>query len=384
MAKYVANTLTNILEKDTVRMMLDKTHDDLSEVIDIVKSYWLMDLHSRKPAPATVESTTDLDLLTFLYALSGRNAAINLPKYVNVRPTILKEGEMIVSKENRHGIVLGPGSNQDTFMFNVKIKDMNVMGKDASGQDVVGMDRNYILTNFDGNWYNGWKSINFMPSTEENKFITENELWTGNSIVFSNFVHPNRWISFFGQYYFESKLLIQVLKDRAVYYRAVTKDMIKAGVKFPKVTKQQPGVPKGKSTTPAKRTEVGGSEIIKVPAFYVELDVPESEKEYPEYKYTSKNLKKLSDLVWQYTYKDIPRLQVMVRATELAHFNAADRFPAWIKNTEWQKDFIPKGKRNKWERLILFQPKIGEFGVAIRKRTMMKSEEVSISYFNQN
>lgn len=384
MSKHIANTLTKILEKDTVRIMMDKTHEDLSEVIDTIKSYWMMDLQSRKPAPATIESTTDLDLLTFLYALSGRNAAINLPKYVNVRPTILKEDEMIVSKENRHGIVLGPGSNQDTFMFNVKIRDMNVMGKGKDGQDVVGKDRNYVLTNFDGKWYNGWRNISFMPSAEENKFITENELWTGSSLVFSNFVHPNRWISFFGQYYFESKLLLQTLRERATYYRAVVKDMQSKGVKFPKSEIKMPGRPKSGYSKGPKKIAVGDAETIKVPAFYVELDIPDSEKDYPEYEYTSENLKKLSDLAHKYTYKDVPKIQVMVRATELAHFNAADRFPGWIKDTEWQKDFVPKGKRAKWERLILFQPKVGDFGVAIRKRTVIKTEEVSISYFNQN
>ena len=381
--KYIANTLTGILKKDTVRIMLDRSHEDLSELIEFVKSYWLMDLQTRKPAPATIDGGTDLDLLTFLYALSGRNAAINLPKYVSVRPTILKKDEMIVSKKNRHGIILGPGSNQHNFMFNVKIKDMNVMGKDKLGNDVVGKDRNYILTNFDGKWYSGWDAINFMPSTKENKFITENELWTGNRIVFKNFVHPNRWISFFGQYYFESKLLLNILRERSSFYNSVVKDMLKHGVKYPSnKTKSQPGRPSGKPKSKSK-SPTPKFETIKVPSFYVELDVPKNDTEYPDYKYTPENLKRLSKLAHKYTYKDAPKLQVMIKATELAHFNQPNRFPHWIKNVEWQTNFTHKSKRTKWDRLILFQEKVGDFGVAIRKRIMMKSEDVSPAYFKR-
>lgn len=381
MAKHVANTLTKILEKDTVKMMLDKSHEDLSEVIETVKDYWLMDLFARKPSPATVDEGTDLDLLTFLYALSGRGAAINLPKYVNVRPTTLKSNEMIVSKENRHGTILGVRSNKDNFMFNVNINDVNVMGTDKDGRDVVGKPRNYILTDFNGRWYKGWKNISFMPSVEENKFITENELWSGSGLVFNNFIHPNRWISFFGQYYFETKLLIQILTERAARYRLLAKDMIKDGVQFPTVEKSETSKTYGKSK--GKVTQVGPSEVIKVPAFYVEVDVPNNETEYANPKYTPENLKRISDLAHKYTYKDIPKLQVMARSVEYSHHRFPDRFPGWIKNTEWQKDFIPKGKRTKWDRIILFQPKVGDFGVAIRKRTMLKSEEVSKAYFEQ-
>ncbi|MCK5600565.1 hypothetical protein KAR91_01780, partial [Candidatus Pacearchaeota archaeon] len=70
-------------------------------------------------------------------------------------------------------------------------------------------------------------------------------------------------------------------------------------------------------------------------------------------------------------------LRFMTRASEYAHYRNSDRMPAWLKNVAWEEDFVEPGKRTKWERLKLFQPKVGEQSVSILKRTFVKSATVS-------
>jgi hypothetical protein len=71
----------------------------------------------------------------------------------------------------------------------------------------------------------------------------------------------------------------------------------------------------------------------------------------------------------------------MARASELAFFeHGDDTMPAWIKDAKWERNYVEKGKRKEWDRLVLFQPEVGKRGVAIRKRTWEKTEEVSENY----
>lgn len=77
-------------------------------------------------------------------------------------------------------------------------------------------------------------------------------------------------------------------------------------------------------------------------------------------------------------YGITPRLRFATRATELAYFKHGEgRFPSWLTDVKWEKGFVFPKKRTAWDRLVLFQPKVGEMGVAIRKREYDKSEIVS-------
>ena len=113
------------------------------------------------------------------------------------------------------------------------------MDQNVIGTDKVGDYRTFSLTDYDGSWYPGWDIIEFVPTLNENKFITENSLWSGNKIMFKNFVHPNRWTSFFGQYYVISKLMIERLAEESKYLNAEIKAMQKEGIKFPRVMAQK-------------------------------------------------------------------------------------------------------------------------------------------------
>ena len=367
--KKVAQTLKTVLDNQFMKDILNK-NSDITITLNEVSSWWKYDLFSRKPGPAYEDDGTflgtDLDLACFLYELADRNAVINLPEYKSLRKTRMKEGQMIVSKDNRHGCLLGLNANKDTFLFSIKIKDMNVITTES-----VGDFRNFSLTDFAGDWYDGWKKIEFLPSAKENNFLTESKILEGNHITFKNFSHPNRWISFFGQYYFITKCLIDRLTEEAAYYNSEIKKMLEEGIRYP-VTETLVDWPKQES-------EKGKS--IKVKAFNVEIDVPENDTTFPVYEHNQINLVRLTRLRKQYVYRTIPKLRFATRATELSYYNnKSDALPAWLQDVKWEKDYVVPGKRTKWERLVLFQPGVGERGVSIRKREFEKSEIVNVNY----
>jgi hypothetical protein len=111
----------------------------------------------------------------------------------------------------------------------------------------------------------------------------------------------------------------------------------------------------------------------------VEIDFKDYENEYPTYEKNQENLIEVTRK-WRDYGAMMSRLQFMTRVTELSHFKNKDRFPTWMKNMKWEKDYIPKGTRTKWERLILFQPEVGKLGVSIRRREFEKSIEVSENF----
>ena len=373
--KHIAETLRNI-QFDPCMNTISNKSEDLSDIIEYVKGFWSYDLMTRKPGPAYdqdgVFKGTDLDLACFLYELAGRGAVINIPTYKGFRQKKFKEGQMLTSKENRHGAIMSLNSNRNNFTFSVKIKDANVMTTDS-----IGDYRNFAVTDFAGKWYDGWKTIQFMPEKNENKFITENKLWSGNSIIFKDFIHSNRWTSFFGQYYFITKFLIQRLTEERQYLNGLKKQMVKEGIVYPVVSGE---LPPPKSYVDE---HIDKGKQIQVNSFIAEVDFPKTDDEFIKYDYTSDNLKKVNEL-WKKYGKDVSKLQFMTRATEYAHFSHPERFPSWVKNTKWESDYKLKGKRVKWDRLVLYQPGVGEQAVAIRKRSFQKAERVTENYEGNN
>ena len=372
--KYVARTLKSVLDNPTLQSILDKSHP-IDDVITYVSSWWGYDLYTRRPGPAYDELSssfvgTDLDLSCFLYALADRQAVINLPSYSGLRRKTVKEGQVVTSAENRHGNIVGVVSNKEVFTFSIRIIDANVMTTDK-----VGDFRNFSLTDFEGNWYNGWQKIEFMPSAKENAFLTENKLWSENTVIFKNFVHPNRWISLYGHHYFITKALINRLREESTHYKTLIQQMLDSGIQYP------PGdVP---AEWPEQTKEEGKS--IKVTAFQVELDLPKEKGMFPLCEFNQKNLVDVTRKRKDFIYKIIPKLSFATRSTELAFYKYGrngngEIFPSWLENVKWERNYIIPGKRIKWDRLVLFQPGVGERAVSIRKREYEKSEQVSLNY----
>lgn len=390
MSKEVATTLTSILEQPILQDILSRG-SNLNNTIEKVEAFWGMDLYTRKPGPAYRDGVfvgTDLDLACFLYALVDRKAVIKIPTYETLRARTHTEGQVLSSRHNRHGQILSLVSNKETFVFSVKIKDMNVMTTDS-----VGDYRNFALTDFDGDWYDGWRVVEFLPTAEENKFITENKLWTDSKIIFKNFAHPMRWTSFYGQYYLLTKALIARLRDECSAIGATIQDMEKQGVSWASAGKRmdaqrdelerigKPEMTAQQKPATRKTIKVEEGKKVKVNAFEVELDLPEPTGSYmgPDL-YNTECLMALQQKLTHYR-RSIANLQFMTRVTELSFArHGDDRLPSWIKNAEWEREYVQPGKRKKWDRLVLFQPKVGQLGVSLRKRTWEKTEEVSESY----
>jgi len=373
--KKVAKTLLNVMDHEVMMGIMDRQfHPDA--VVSDVQSWWGFDMYKRKPGPALINDVfegTDLDLACFMSALAERGAVINIPWYKSMRPQTIKEGQRVVSKDNRHGPIINLTSNKDLFSFGVKIMDANVIGTDS-----VGDFRTFSITDPSGEMYEGWRTIEFDPVAKENKFLTENDIWTGNRVIFKNFVHPNRWISFYGVHYFITKCLIERLRDQAKNYHSQINRMLDNGIKYP-VSGE------GAQTKWAKQTKEKGKSV-KFRALEVECDIPEYYNEYPTFKDTQENLVYLTKERKNWAYKVVPALSFAVRCTELAHlkygFNGSgkEKMPAWLNNVKWEEGYKQKGKRIEWNRLTLFQPGVGERAVAIRKRVKEKSEIMSLEY----
>lgn len=364
--KYVAGTITTILENPMVLDMLDRTKS-MYDIMYEALSWWDYDLFHRKPSPAYDEygifKGTDLDLACFLYSLAGRGAIINIPFYKTHSKTTIREDQVLKSKENRHGELIGVGSNKLFFSFNIKIIDQNVIGENK-----VGDFRTFSLTDKTGNWYDGWKSIQFEPTLKENKFITEHSLWSGNHIVFKNFIHPNRWTSFFGQHYIITKILIERLEDECSHFNSEIKRLQDAGIKFPA------GVG---PTSYVSTTTYGDSHQEKFKAFECKIHIPQSHitGEYAKVNENTPELVSIYELRKNYN-KALDKLRFMTRATEYAHYKNPEYMPSWLKGIKWESGFREPKKRTDWDRLKLFQAKVGENSISILKREYEKSATV--------
>jgi len=372
--KKVASTLVNVLDTPRMQTILDKSQP-IQPVIDELTSHWSYDLYSRKPGAAYTNDGifvgTDLDLACFLFALAERGAVINIPKYTSRRPKQVTEGEIITSADNRHGKILSVLANKENSSFSIRINDANVMTTDS-----VGNFRNFMLVDVDGTWYDGWATIEFIPDAKENDFLKNNNLWSGNSVVFKNFIHPNRWISFFGQHYFATKVLLDRLTDEAKFLKDVAKIMRERGIKIG-------GNGVEKKQWP-KKTVVGEQQSIKVDVIEAEVEYPAFTGDYPnpvspmlpQYSGSSDSelLKAVEDRSRSLTYSIIPKLRFATRATEFAFMKHGDKglkMPSWIENSRWDRLYVQKGKKKVWSRMVFTR------GIALRYRVFQKSEIVA-------
>lgn len=375
--KQVAATLANILDNNFMKDILNRETPPFI-LADKAQQWWSWDLFSRSPGPALKDGVfvgTDLDLACFLMTLSDRNAIINIPKYKSMKPTTIREGERVISNENRHGPIIGLVSNQELFSFSIRIKDANVINENE-----VGAYRTFSVTDPSGEWYKGWESIQWDPSLKENAFLSDKNLWAGHTIVFKNFVHPNRWTSFYGQYYFMTKALIDRLTEQAKDMNIQIKKMLSSGVEYPSEGKDaQKEWPK---------TETAEGKSVKFKAMEVEIDLPEVNNEFPIYKSNTDNLIQLTKDRKKLVYTIIPNLRFATRCTELAFFKHAnntetsdERLPAWLGGgVKWERNYKQKGKKKIWDRLKIMQPGVGQTSVSIRKRIIEKTETMAIDY----
>jgi len=167
-------------------------------------------------------------------------------------------------------------------------------------------------------------------------------------------------------------MLSDRLTEEAANYYQQQKIMLAEGIQFPGA----------EGPTSVKTEAVGEKKSMKFTSFQSEIYIPEAEYKN-DYPVLDKNPE---SLIMAYRHRNnlvynvIPKLRFMARATEYAHFNRQDSFPAWMKNVKWESNFTIPGKRIKWERCKLFQTKPGEFSVSLLRRSYEKSTQVDIDY----
>lgn len=370
MSKFIAKSLKTLMDNPLVLDTLNRGAD-ITPIAEAATNFWKYDMFNRKPSPAYDEyglfQGTDLDLACFLYSIVERGAVINIPRYKAMRQKKERADQVVTSAANRHGKIIGVQANKEHWTFSINVIDENVIGEDK-----VGDFRTFSLTDLDGSWYDGWDRVEFVPTLKENRFITENKLWTGNQIVFRNMIHPNRWTSFFGHHYIISKLIIERLTDESKWLNDMIKTIRKEGIEFPE----------GEGPQSYEYAGYGEAKSVKKMAFEAKVYIPESDYvgAYPFPERTQESLVDIYELRKTYQ-KAIKTLRFMTRATEFAHSQAPNNMPAWIKGVEWEDGFkIPPRGRTEWQRLPLFQTGVGEFSIALLRRWYEKSARVSDDY----
>ena len=328
----------------------------------------IMSYKGRSPRPALdakgMFQATDLDLLSFLVPLMERRAVVEIPVYENRRQCVQKEHERKIGCSN-FGTVTGLTSNEDVFSFSVRLFDQTIAVCDAKTDvEMTGANRNYMLVDVDGSWHDGWKEVVFNPTAEENAFLTEYGLWTGNTVRFQYSVHPNRRQSIYGAPYLRLKLLSARLYDEASFYRSEVKRLEALGFRLPEDVKGPVGAVEA----------VGNTQSIQVETMEMVFDMPNFSGAYVPVVTSEAGLREAYLRQKYLTYTLRPLVQFVVRADEVAffRFGAKNGFVApWMQGMVWQEKYrLPRG-RTDWHRLELAP------GVALRYRIKHITQHVS-------
>ncbi|MBI3633142.1 MAG: hypothetical protein HY226_02515 [Candidatus Vogelbacteria bacterium] len=302
---------------------------------------------------------TDLDLFSFLAPLVDRRAVIEIPRYRNRRKIVHREGERKIGS-SQFGTITGLVSNAKALSFSARLWDMSVAKEDAQGVETLGAHRNYMLVDVDGHWYDGWSSIVFKPSAPENAFLTEKGLWTGNTVYFKHYVHPNRWASVFSAQHLLKLLLVERIDEEAVFYKSEIKRLATLGIVLP---------PKPPYVAPISE---GATETISVKTIEFQLDRPEFSGSFAPVENSQAGLEFADERQRYLTYTVKPQVRFAIRANEAAYsIYGEGQIAPWMEGRKWVSGYkLPKG-RTEWEMMRL-SPEM-----ALRYRIKTISEEVS-------
>lgn len=278
--------------------------------------------------------------------IAERGAVIELPHYRSRRATVKREGERHVGGGSRFGPLTGLTSNKDVFSFSARIFDSTVVVKDPeTGRETPGAFRNFMLVDLGGKWHDGWDRIIWDPSAEENKFLTDHSLWTGNTVFFKNAVHPNRWQSIFGAPYLLLKMLIERLSEEGKFYGDEVKRLQKAGINFPSDEGPKEAAAMV-STTQTKSEKVKTMEAV--------LDLPEFSGTYKPVPATQAGLIEAYERRKLVLFTLKPKAQFIVRADELAYFlHGNGRIASWMDGRSWKSGYRTPRGRIDWEQMVL-------------------------------
>jgi hypothetical protein len=361
--------MNKVMEK-----LADRTQTVTSTVNDLLEE-WGYDLGKRKPGVAYVDDNgnpiTNLDLACFLNEFAKERGTVVLPEYKSRRAATKTEGEILSSKKDRHGRVIGMTSNQKVFSFSITVEDANVM----TASD-VGKARNFMLQDLDGTWHEGWHSIEF-PPTGLREEVHQKFCGDDNIMRFEYFIHPNRWTSVYSEAFRNAKAAELRLADQVRF--------LKAEVKRLRETLEVPPKPWPKTA------KVGQETTTKVWAFESALDGFEMYEDYEVYPTTQKGLEEAQALKKRYEGM-LKVLRFNIRASEFAFWKHFQKTvptqkvlgwlqdgngeqpgrPVWVRDKSWQTGYKTGPRaRTTFARMEL------EPGVWYRWRVYEKTERVA-------
>jgi len=357
-------------QNEYAQTIMDRSQSVDEELLGAIMAQGVMSYEGREPKPALDENgdfqCTDLDLLSFLVPIAARGAVIEIPRYRNRRQIIRREGERKIGT-NQFGPIVGLVSNKEVFSFSVKIHDKTIVVKDSqTGQESIGDFRNYMLVDCDGFWYDGWDRIVWDPSAKENEFLTRHGLWTGNSVCFRHYVHPNRWQSIYGAPHLLKKMLLARLDDEAGFYRTEVERLQLGGINFPEGEK--------KESRPVQ--SVGETDKISVQTLEMLVTLPDFSGAYAPVPATEAGLIQAYRRQKLLTYSWKPMVQFMTRANEAAFMrygfeeDGEPKIPAWMGKRTWQP-------WQKTSRSSVYQQMVLSNDLSLLYRLKMKTEQVS-------
>jgi hypothetical protein len=340
-----------------------------SAFVESILGQSIFSWEGRSPKPALDLNgnfqATDLDLLSFLLPMVARGAVIEIPKYENRRKTVVKENERKIGSNN-FGSITGLTSNKDVFSFSVRIFDRTIAVRDPSTEvETIGAHRNYMLVDCDGTWYDGWNKIVWNPTASENTFLTESKLWTGNSVYFKHYVHPNRKQSVYGAPYLLLKMLSGRLTDEASFYRSEVKRLESLGILLPE----------GEKAVSVPTVREGASESARFETMEMVLDMPSFGGSYSPAENSVEGIVEAYRRQKYLTYTLKPLVQFVIRADEAAFYRYGEKegyIAPWMKGRSWKTGYrLPKG-RSVWNQMVLSNT------MALRYRVKTVSETVAV------
>ncbi len=339
------------------RMIMDREMNLGDSFANAIIAQSLMSWEGRHPKPALDEDgnfqRTDLDLFSFLTPLAARGAVIEISRYHNRRQTVKRPNERRIGTPNRFGPITGLISHQDLLSFSVRIFDNSIIKQDlGTGRESIGDYRDFMLIDCDGYFYDDWDRIYFNPSAEENRFLTECGLLTGNTVHFQHYIHPNRWQSVFSSQYLLKKMLIDRINDEADFYKGEVQRLQGLGFRFP---------PSKKYYVPLSSPSYRGDTIpIRVSTIEMVLDIPKFSGTYSPVPESQIGLLAAYRRQKYLIYTLRPRVQFQVRANEAAYFlygGAKEGYPGtvayWMEGRSWKPDQKVPGGRIKWNQMVL-------------------------------
>ena len=362
-----------ILNDDTIQQ-IQSVNTDIENISNQLINRWTCDIENRKPSPADIEhgKLTDLDLCTFLFTLSKRNAIVEIPGFQSLRPsTDNSTRNQKVVGTTRFGKIKTFTTNEETLNVSLMLDDNSVIDYNENS---AGQARNFTITDFDGNLYSGWSHMIFKPDAKENEFIFESDILSDGKIIFDRFVHPNSWIRMFSRDYIK----IKIMDQRITAEMSEINKFIKEKASDIKTKSVKPVKPV-KNSSPIIKSPKSPSKIIEVEAFVVKVHgINISQEGYID-KYSNLSLVELEKKYNFFRYVLRPQIRFIARVAEIGHYKKLHAIPSWLKGKKWIPGFKETPRSRKYYESLLINDEYKD-PIYLLRRAYPKGTEVSIKY----